>query len=601
MSRGRPSPGSARRRGRPGEREEAALGPVAGLRLLAPHLRRHRTALAAAVLLSLLGAVTALAQPLLVGRVITAVEQGTALVPVVTALVAVLLAGSLVGAVQQYLLERSGEGVVLSVRRSLVERLLRLRVAEHDRATSGDLLSRVGSDTTLLRSVVTSGLFEVASQLLTGLGALVLMGLIDVVLLAVTLVAVAVGATAGVLVGSRLGALGLQAQRRVGDMSAAVGRALSAVRTVRASGATERETAAVLRSAAAARDAGVRAARVRAAISPIVGIAVQGAFIAVLGTGGYRVASGALSVAELVSFVLLLFALVLPLGQLLGTYATLQTGLAALTRVQEVLVLPVEEDDAPPAPAAARVARGDAPLLELDRVAFAYPDGTRALEEVSFAVPRGTRTALVGPSGAGKSTVLALVERFHDATAGAVRLDGVDVRHLPRDALRARLGYVEQEAPVLAGTLRENLLLAAPDAADAEVAAVLAAVGLTGLVSRSPQGLDAAVGEGGVLLSGGERQRLAIARSLLARPELLLLDEPTASLDARNERLLREALVQASTRSTLVVVAHRLSTVVDSDQIVVVEAGRSVAAGRHEELLETSPLYRELAATQLLV
>ena len=218
-----------------------------------------------------------------------------------------------------------------------------------------------------------------------------------------------------------------------------------------------------------------------------------------------------------------------------------------------------------------------------------------------MAVPRGTRTALVGPSGAGKSTLLSLVERFHDVTSGAVLLDGVDVRELPRAALRARLGYVEQEAPVLAGTLRENLLLAAPDASDADLAAVLEAVGLTGLVARSPAGLDAPVGEGGVLLSGGERQRLAISLSLLARPELLLLDEPTASLDARNERALQDALDTVAERTTLLVVAHRLSTVVGSDQIVVLDAGRVLGVGTHAQLLETTPLYRELAATQLLV
>jgi ABC-type multidrug transport system fused ATPase/permease subunit len=340
----------------------------------------------------------------------------------------------------------------------------------------------------------------------------------------------------------------------------------------------------------------------------VLGVAVQGAFVAVLGVGGYRVASGAITVAQLVSYILYLFLLLMPLGQLVQSFAQLQLGLGALTRIEEILVLPTEDDE----PLSARVRSRPAqpapphptkapPLLEFERVRFGYPDGTQVLHDVSFSVPRGTRTALVGPSGAGKSTLLSLVERFHDVTAGSLRLDGVDVRDLPRTALRARLGYVEQEAPVLAGTLRDNLRLAAPHATDEELTDVLAAVALTSLTARSPLGLDAEVGEGGVLLSGGERQRLAISRSLLAHPELLLLDEPTASLDARNERALSEALDRIAHRTTMLVVAHRLSTVVSADQIIVLEQGRVVGAGPHRELLDTSPLYRDLASTQLLV
>ncbi|MBC3764219.1 ABC transporter ATP-binding protein [Quadrisphaera oryzae] len=577
-----------------------AAGPTPGLRALLPHLREHRGALAAAAGLSLVTAATGLAQPLLVRRVIDAVQVGAPTGAAVVAVVVVLVAGSLVGAVQQYLLQRTAEGVVLATRRRLVGRLLRLPVAELAGRRTGDLISRVGSDTTLLRAVVTSGLVEVASSALLAAGAVVAMALVDPVLLAVTLVAVAVGAVAGVAVGRRLRELARASQERVGAMTAAVERALGAVRTLRASGATDREVEVVGRAAEQAYDAGVRAARVQAAISPLVGVAVQGAFVAVLGVGGYRVASGALSVADLVAFVLYLFLLVVPLGQLLGAYSQLQLGLGALSRVEEVLALDEEDPGPRPAPAPQRV---PAPLLELDDVAFAHPGSDRrVLEGVSFRVERGTRTALVGPSGAGKSTLLGLLERFGDPVEGGIRLDGTDLRDLPRAALRARLGYVEQEAPVLAGTLRENLLLAAPRATDDDVADVLAAVGLSELALRSSLGLDAPVGEGGVLLSGGERQRLAICRSLLARPELLLLDEPTASLDARNEAALARALDAVQRRSTaLVVVAHRLSTVVDADQIVVLDSGRVVGVGRHADLLVSTPLYRELAATQLLV
>ncbi|MET0303302.1 MAG: ABC transporter ATP-binding protein, partial [Microbacteriaceae bacterium] len=223
------------------------------------------------------------------------------------------------------------------------------------------------------------------------------------------------------------------------------------------------------------------------------------------------------------------------------------------------------------------------------------------LRGVDFTVPRGSRTALVGPSGAGKSTILALIERFYDPTDGVVRLGGLDIRGLDREELRSQIGYVEQDAPVLAGTLRDNLTLSASEATDEQCIEVLHAVNLGGVLDRNPLGLDAAVGEDGVMLSGGERQRLAIARTLLAAPPILLLDESTSSLDGLNEQLLREAIDAVAEHRTLIVIAHRLSTVVDSDQIVVLEKGRVVGVGTHSELVTTTPLYRDLAKHQLLV
>ncbi len=592
------------------EAERDALTLAQGARLLAPSLRPYRTTIVVAVVLSLIAAATSLAQPLLVREVVTEVQESRPITALAGVLVALLIVSTLLGGLRQYLLERAGEGVVLSVRETVVKRLSRMTVAERDARLSGDLLSRVGSDTTALASVVTSGLFESVGVALTAIGALGVMAYLDLPLLGVTVAAVAVGLGVGIAASKRLRGLELTTQRRVGVMSSSVSRMLSALRTIRASGATEREMAGVLGAAREARDASVAAAKVRAVIAPVTGLAVQVAFIAVLGIGGYRVASGALSVGSLVAFVLLLFTLVLPLGQLLRVWTVLQAGLAALTRIDEVLDVEVEEDGSAAqagvavegaAAGGAPTGDRDAPLLVLDHVAFSYADGTSALVDAHFSVPAGTRTAVVGPSGAGKSTLLSLVERFHDVTGGAVRLGGVDVREMPRAALRARMGYVEQDAPVLAGTLASNLRLAAPDASDADLLAALETVALGEMATRSPEGLGAEVGEGGVLLSGGQRQRLAIARSLLAQPELLLLDEPTASLDARNEALLREALAAAAASRTLVVVAHRLSTVVDSDQIVVLDAGRVVATGTHAELLESSPLYRELAASQLLV
>jgi len=242
---------------------------------------------------------------------------------------------------------------------------------------------------------------------------------------------------------------------------------------------------------------------------------------------------------------------------------------------------------------------GSGAAVSFSGVSFGYGPH-RVLSDLTFTADVGTKTAIVGPSGAGKSTILALIERFYDPAEGVIRLAGTDVRELTRAQTRAFLGYVEQDSPVLAGTIRENLLLGAPDATDADCEAVLASVNLDGVLRRDAAGLDAQVGEDGIMLSGGERQRLAIARALLASPPVLLLDEPTASLDGRNEQALRQAIDAISRDRTLILVAHRLATVVDADQILVLEDGRLQAVGTHDTLLHTSPLYRELAEHQLL-
>ncbi|MEU8610988.1 ABC transporter ATP-binding protein [Actinoplanes sp. NPDC048791] len=570
-----------------------------GLPALLPYLREHRGTLAVVGGLSLVTAVTALVQPVLVRSVLDGIGAKQPIGGAVALLVALLLTGAALGGLRDYLLQRTAEGLVLTTRRRLARHLLRLPIAEYDARRTGDLLSRVGADTTLLRAVVSSGLFEIVTGTVMVAGATVAMAVLDPLLLGVALCGLAVGMAVAISVSRRVRGLSELTQERLGEMTSAVERAISAARTIRASGAEQREAETVTRSATQAYEAGMRVARLRALIGPASAAATQGAFLLVLGVGGARVASGASGGGDLVAFVLFLFFLVLPLGQALNAYTQLQTGLGALQRIEEVLDLPSETAGDSPAPAGPDGA-GE-PAVVLENVSFGYPGGTEVLRDVSFTVPAGSRIALVGPSGAGKSTVLALIERFYETTSGAIRVGGTDIRQLPREALRRRLGYVEQEAPVLAGTLRDNLLLTAPGADEQRLLDALEQVNLGALATRTPAGLDVQVGEGGVLLSGGERQRLAIARTLLAGAPILLLDEPTSNLDARNEAALREAIAAASFQRTLIIVAHRLSTVVDSDQIVVLEAGRVVAVGPHEQLLETSPLYRELAAHQLLV
>jgi ATP-binding cassette subfamily B protein len=590
------------------------------------------------------GAVTTLAQPLLVGQVITRVQAGDTLGLLVWAIVALVVASSLISGFQHYLLQRTGTAVVYSSRRSLIARILRLPVSEFDARRTGDLVSRVGTDTTLLYAVLTQGLADSVGNALIFLGALIAMALIDPLLLLAIVLVIGISIVGVTLLSGRIRTATTAQQEKVGELASSVERAVGSIRTVRASGATEREIADVTQTAHEAYGIGVRIAKVSALVVPIAGIALQVSLLVVLGLGGYRVASGAIDIAALVTFVMFLFLLIGPLGSFFGAITSVNQALGALGRIQEVLDLPTEtERDAEIAAHvheervdAAPPAAGEAPAIAFRGVSFAYPENvvearrkaaTEAaavlesahvapapvvledaaveeagvLHDVTFDVPRGARVALVGPSGAGKSTTLALIERFYDPTGGAILLDGVDVRTLERSALRAQLGYVEQDAPTLAGTIGENLRLASPEASDSECEAVLRAVNLGDVLDRSDLGLDAPVGESGVMLSGGERQRLAIARALLAAPPILLLDESTSSLDGLNEQRMREAIDAVAAGRTLIVIAHRLSTVVDSDVIVVLDRGRVVGQGTHSELVASTPLYRDLAKHQLLV
>jgi ATP-binding cassette subfamily B protein len=632
---------------RPARKEED--GPRATFRQLLPFLFEHRAILVVVAVLSVIEAAATLVQPLLIGQVIDRVQTGGVLGWLLWALVALVLVSSVIGAYQHYLLQRTGTAVVYSSRRKLIARILHLPISEFDARRTGDLVSRVGTDTTMLYAVLTQGLADSVGNALLFVGALIAMAFIDPVLL-LTIVGVigvsvaAVGALAG-----RIREASAAQQERVGELSSGIERAIGSIRTVRAAGATEREQESVSAMATAAFGAGIRVARASALVVPVAGIAMQVSLLVVLGVGGMRVASGVLSVASLVTFVMFLFLMIMPLASAFGAMSSVGQALGALGRIQEVLDLPAEDAEDRPAGRAGHETRSSAdgedqdgavlivptPAIAFRDVRFRYPAAAVAAREeaakeaqlaierahleagevapatenrdgdvlrgVTFDVPRGSRVALVGPSGAGKSTILSLIERFYDPSGGAILLDGRDIRDLPRPALRASFGYVEQDAPTLAGSIADNLRLASPDASDADCDRVLRAVNLGDVVDRSPLGVNTPVGEDGVMLSGGERQRLAIARALLAAPPILLLDESTSSLDGANEQRMREAIDAVADGRTLIVIAHRLSTVVDSDLIVVLEHGRVVGAGTHSELVRDVPLYRDLAKHQLLV
>jgi ABC-type multidrug transport system fused ATPase/permease subunit len=588
--------------GRPDRRsqgDQPQAGDSPAWRVLLAYARPYRLTLVGGGLLSLATGAVGLALPLVAKRLVDDLGQNRPVTGALAALAILALANAGIGALGSYVLERAAESVVLDARRRLVAHLVRLRIPAVDRSEPGDLMARVTADTTLLREVTTGTLVSAVTSTLMLLATVTLMALLDPLLLVVT-VAVLGGAQAviGVVV-PRISRAAAHAQESVGAMGTALERVLGAMRTVKASGAEQRQARRVEEAAAHAWQAGVRAAKWEALAGNTAGLAIQVAFIVVLGLGGARVASGAIDVGTLIAFLLYLYYLLPPMRELVGAASQYQVGAAAVARIGQAERLPVEPDSAPAAPPRP----GAAPAaVAFEQVRFRYrPELPEVHRGLSFTVPPRGMTAFVGPSGAGKTTVFSLIERFYEADAGEVLVDGIDVAGWPLAELRAAIGYVEQDAPVLSGTLRENLLLGAPDAGDTELAQVLGTTRLDGQVARLPDGLDTLVGHRGTRLSGGERQRVAIARALLRQPRLLLLDEATSQLDAVNEAALRDTIAEAAQTTTVLVVAHRLSTVTMADRIVVLDTGRVRAVGTHAELLGVDPLYAELAATQFLV
>ncbi|MEV0949535.1 ABC transporter ATP-binding protein [Promicromonospora sp. NPDC050249] len=574
------------------------------VRILWAYARPHKAVLVVALILGALGTAAELVTPLVTKAVLDGLETSASLRTPITILGILLVAGTVMGLVQGIMLGTLAERIILAARTGLVRHLLHARVPEVTSRAPGELVTRVTSDTLLIREATTSSVVNFVNGIIGLVGAIVLMAYLDAVLLGVTVVVLLIAGISVVALMPRLSKAQQEAQEHVGALGGRLEGVVRALRTVKSARAESRETDRVSGHAEASARSGIRAVKLENVSWTITGVAVNLAVMLLLGVGAWRVSTDAITVSTLVAFLLYVFQLMMPVMLLTMSLTSLQSGLAAAARIADVEEMELETDDVAsaggtPRPGPDVPADADAPpVLRLHEVTYRYAGSdvaaAPALDGVSLDVPRRGHTAIVGPSGAGKTTIMSLLLRFLGPDEGRVELDGLPYAQLTTDEIRSRIAYVEQDTPIVPGTLRENLAYAAPDATDAEIWAAVDALRLSQRVAALPDGLDTEVSAS--QLSGGERQRVAVARALVARPDILLLDEATAQLDGLTEAALAGAIREVASTGAVVTIAHRISTVIDADQIVLLERGRVRAVGQHTELLERDELYRELVA-----
>ncbi|WP_345250417.1 ABC transporter transmembrane domain-containing protein [Pigmentiphaga soli] len=576
-----------------------STAPRASLFALMPFMRRYAGRWALSFLALVIAAGATLALPVAFRYLIDmgfAAGNSAHIDRYFLALFGVALVLAMATAARFYLVSWLGERVTADLRRAVYDHVLGMSPAFFETTRTGEVLSRLTTDTTLIQTVVGSSLSIGLRNLFLLVGGLSMLVVTSPVLTSYILGTLVVVVAPIVIFGRRVRRLSSAAQARVADASALAGEALNAMPTVQSYAQEGFESRRFGEAVQAAFAGALARSRARASLTALVIVLVFAAVVFVLWLGAHAVLAGRMTAGQLSQFVLYAVVTAGAVGAVSEVWGDLQRAAGAAERLMQLLA--ARSPVAPPALPRALPAQGDG--IEFDRVVFSYPSRpeTRALDEVSLAVRPGEHVALVGPSGAGKTTLFQLLLRFYDPQSGAIRINGVDVRELPFEALRSHLGVVLQETVIFSGSVADNIRYGRSDATPEEIRRAAAMAAADEFIDALPQGYGTFLGERGVRLSGGQRQRIAIARAILKDPPILLLDEATSALDAASERLVQQALDNASHNRSTLVIAHRLATVQQADRIVVLEQGRIVAQGTHPQLLQSSPLYAQLAALQ---
>ncbi|MGO4694579.1 ABC transporter ATP-binding protein [Paenibacillus sp. FSL K6-3182] len=552
--------------------------------------------LSIAVILSVITTLVSLTIPIFTKNMVNGFSLGSLSTGQIVWMAAAFIAQVVSGGVSVYLLHYSGNKIVSSIRERLWSKLLRLPVPYYDNKSSGDTISRLTNDTALLKGLITEHVTGFFTGILSIIGALSILFYMNWQMTLIMLTVFPLAALIMVPIGRKMYSISKSTQAENARFTSVVNRVVSEIRLVKASGSEPAEYEQGRVGIQNLFGFGLKEARMQALISPIVTFIILLLLVCLIGFGGVQVSSGKMTAGELVAFIMYLFQIMLPITQISQFFTQFQKAMGATDSIIGILESDEEDQDN-----GKEVTQMDQ-TLQVENVSFAYKPDEPILRDVSLTIEAGKVTALVGPSGSGKTTLFSLLERFYDPTSGAIRLGGTDIRDASLRSWRSQIGYVSQESPIIAGTIKDNLCYGLThEVTQQEIEQAARMAYADGFIEALPESYETEVGERGIKLSGGQRQRIAIARALLRDPQILMLDEATSNLDSKSEEVVQDALKNLMIGRTTVVIAHRLSTVVDADSIVFLEKGVITGVGTHDQLYASHTMYREFANGQLRV
>lgn len=511
----------------------------------------------------------------------------------ITLLVLAIIVQALASGFSIYLLNRIGQSVVAGIRDQLWKKLLVLPVSYFDDHPSGETVSRMTNDTTVVKGLISEHLSNFVTGIISIVGSMIVLFVLDWKMTLLMFTAIPLSVLILMPLGKKMHKISKGIQDETASFTAVLQQVLTEVRLVKASNAEALEHQNGQKGIQKLFQFGLKEAKIQALIAPLMSFVMMALLVLILGYGGMRVSSGALTAGALVAFIMYLFQIIMPMAQLASFFTQFQKATGATERIISILDSVEEEDAKQPV-------QNMSQSISVDHLNYSYNNGEQVLRDISFNVEAGKVTAIVGPSGSGKTTLFSLFERFYKPQEGSISIGGTSINDFTLLSWRSQIGYVSQESPIVSGTIRDNICYGIDrDITDEELNQVAKMAYADQFISELPNGYDTEVGERGMKLSGGQRQRIAIARAFLRNPKILMLDEATSSLDSKSEKVVQQALNHLMKGRTTIVIAHRLSTVIGSDQIIFLEKGKITGSGTHKELYNTHSLYREFAEQQL--